>query len=221
MKENIEFDYLVIIDLWNVDVLKQTGEPGQLPHNIDVYNAMNRTLLNNLQGFTFKNILISNGNLGPNLKNREWIRPEKNVSNYIKNIANENNINTYVLGERGENYYLKNKRDPNYLDITKKFNKTDKFLIAGRVFGICVHNRTFGIVSLLANGFQVYTSPLLTIGWEDMFVTQQEFENDDKINWSKVNNDPFMQKAESINSDYDYTEKEGYRGLKKMLENNE
>jgi len=44
MKENIEFDYLVIIDLWNVDKLKEMGNPLALPNNIDVYESMNKVL---------------------------------------------------------------------------------------------------------------------------------------------------------------------------------
>jgi hypothetical protein len=210
----MEFDFLVIIDLWNVDKLKETGNPKALPPNIDVYESMNKVLLNNLDFFSFKNIIISNGNLG-GLKDRGWIVPERNVRTYLNSF---NKSNTFICGTRGEFYYHdENKKED---DITKLFNKDTKFLIAGRVWNICVHNRSLGIIPLLNNGFDVYSSPLLTIGTDEMFTQNKHFVNDKYIEWSPLINNQHIQKALNIKPSVDTDTHDGYNGLKKHLEFN-
>lgn len=210
----MEFDFLVIIDLWNVDKLKETGNPKALPLNIDVYESMNKVLLNNLDFFSFKNIIISNGNLG-GLKDRGFIVPERNVKNYLTSF---NKSNTFICGTRSEFYY-KDSHEKEH-DVTKLFNKDTKFLIAGRVWNICVHNRSLGIISLLNSGFDVYSSPLLTINTDEMFTQNKHFVNDKYIEWSPLINNQHIQKALNIKPSVDTNIHDGCNGLKKHLELN-
>jgi len=121
MKENIEFDYLVIIDLWNVDKLKEMGNPLALPNNIDVYESMNKVLLNNLDFFSFKNIIISNGNLG-GLRDRGWIEPERNVRNYLNSF---NKSNTFICGTRNEFYYHNENKEESVRSNTSDIDNDD------------------------------------------------------------------------------------------------
>ena len=171
------FDYLVLIDLWDVTLTNWVDKKDYLR-----WKSHLKIYLNNLNLFSFKNIIISNGNLGPG------IIPKSEPMVY--EWAQKQGVPIYET----EKYY------ENFIGLEP--SPESNFLISGQAWQICLHNREFGFIKLLHRGHDVYTSPFLcmtTDGRINNFITEDDFNLDRYIKWlnyKKTNLDPLIFKAE-------------------------
>ena len=179
------FDYLVLIDLWNPDVVKRMNFLNKGLCDIVLSDETVSKLLGNLNSFKFKNIVISNvraydihdNELGPN------------GHHLIDNYINENNINSYLLNRRGEEYYGTEASDTIY----NLFTKDDNIIIGGMDWDMCVHNRCTGLLELKKRNFSIYSSPHICIR-DGEFITTNHFNSDERIEWDSLDNNIFKAK---------------------------
>lgn len=171
------FDYLVLIDLWDATLTSWVDKK-----DIVKYQSHLKVYLNNLNLFSFKNIIISNGNLGPG------IIPKSEPMVY--EWAQKQGVPIYET----EKYY------ENFIGLEP--SPESNFLISGQAWQICLHNREFGFIKLLHRGHDVYTSPflcMLSTLRTNNFITEDDFNLDRYIKWlnyKKTNLDPLIFKAE-------------------------
>ena len=171
------FDYLVLIDLWDVTLTGWVDKKDYLR-----WKSHLKIYLNNLNLFSFKNIIISNGNLGPG------IIPKSEPMVY--EWAQKQGVPIYET----EKYY------ENFIGLEP--SPESNFLISGQAWQICLHNREFGFIKLLHRGHDVYTSPflcMLSTLRTNNFITEDDFNLDRYIKWlnyKKTNLDPLIFKAE-------------------------
>ena len=131
--------------------------------------------------FSFKNIIISNGNLGPD----KTPKSEPLVYEW----AEKQNVPIYET----------EKHDDNFIGLEPSPEST--FLISGQAWEICLHAREFGFIKLLDRGYDVYSSPFLcmtTCSHINNFVTEDNFVLDRYIKWEnykETNLDPLIFKA--------------------------
>jgi hypothetical protein len=104
---------------------------------------------------------------------------------YIK----ENNINSYVLNKRGEEYYGIKDSD----NIFNVFTKDDNILVGGIDWDICLHKRVLGFLNLKKRNFNIYSSPDICIR-DGKFITTNHFNSDEKIEWDTLDNNTFKVK---------------------------
>tara|TARA_B100001939_G_C16859116_1_gene580993 strand:- start:94 stop:687 length:594 start_codon:yes stop_codon:yes gene_type:complete len=171
------FDYLVIMDLWDATLTSWVDKK-----DIVKYQSHLKVYLNNLNLFSFKNIIISNGSLGPDIIEK--------AEPMIYEWAQKQGVPVYET----EKYY------ENFVGLEPSSDSS--FLVSGQAWQICLHNREFGFIKLLHRGHDVYTSPflcMLSTLRTNNFITEDEFNLDKYIKWrnyKKTNLDPLIFKAE-------------------------
>ena len=174
------FDYLLLIDLWNDDVIKRHNSSTSDLADIVLSNKTMSKLVDNLNSFKFKNIVISNAKIEKVGESAHHL-----IDNYIK----ENNINSYVLNKRGEEYYGMKDSD----NIFNVFTKDDNILVGGMDWDICLHRRVLGFLNLKKRNFNIYSSPDICIR-DGKFITTNHFNSDEKIEWDTLDNNTFKVK---------------------------
>ena len=174
------FDYLVLIDLWNDDVIKRHNSDNKGLCDVILSDKTIYKLLNNLNSFEFKNIVISNAG-----EQNYDEYPHYLIDSYIK----ENNINSYVLNKRGEEYYGTKDSD----NIFNVFTKDDNILVGGMEWDLCLHRRTLGFLKLKKRNLNIYSSPYICIK-DGEFITTNDFNSDEKIEWDTLDNNIFKAK---------------------------
>ena len=174
------FDYLVLIDLWNDDVIKRHNSDNKGLCDVILSDKTIYKLLNNLNSFEFKNIVISNAG-----EQNYDEYPHYLIDSYIK----ENNINSYVLNKRGEEYYGMKDSD----NIFNVFTEDDNILVGGMDWDMCVHTRCTGLLELKKRNFNIYSSPHICIR-DDEFITTNHFNSDERIEWDSLDNNTFKAK---------------------------
>ena len=171
------FDYLVIIDLWDSNIVPV--KPGTVPDDYrEVYKSNLTFFVNALNLYKFKNIIISNGTLGgPVPKSEpmiyEWAKKQQ------------------VPIHETEKYHL------HQLPDLKEFKSSDSFLVTGTSWEKCLHARDYGFIKLLENGHSVYSYPFLCMDTDcyvNNFINSNDFKNDCYIKWD-INNENMFYKA--------------------------
>ena len=171
------FDYLVIIDLWESNILPV--KPGTVPEDYkEVYKSNLTFFVNALNLYNFKNIIISNGTLGgPVPKSEpmiyEWAKKQQ------------------VPIHETEKYHH------HYLPDLKEFKPSDSFLVTGTSWEKCLHARDYGFIKLLDNGHSVYSYPFLCMNTDcyvNNSITGDDFRTDSYVKWD-INNENMFYKA--------------------------
>lgn len=171
------FDYLVIMDLWDATLTSWIDKK-----DIVKYQSHLKVYLNNLNLFSFNNIIISNGSLGPDIKEK--------AEPMIYEWAQKQGVPVYETEKYYENF------------VGLEISPDSSFLVSGQAWQVCLHNREFGFIKLLHRGHDVYTSPFLcmtTDGKINNFISEDELNLDKYVKWNnykKTNLDPLIFKAE-------------------------
>lgn len=171
------FDYLVIMDLWDATLTSWIDKK-----DIVKYQSHLKVYLNNLNLFSFNNIIISNGSLGPDIKEK--------AEPMIYEWAQKQGVPVYETEKYYENF------------VGLEISPDSSFLVSGQAWQICLHNREFGFIKLLHRGHDVYTSPflcMLSTLRTNNFITEDELNLDKYVKWNnykKTNLDPLIFKAE-------------------------
>ena len=171
------FDYLVIMDLWDATLTSWIDKK-----DIVKYQSHLKVYLNNLNFFSFKNIIISNGSLGPDIKEK--------AEPIVYEWAQKQGVPVYETEKYYENF------------VGLEISPDSSFLVSGQAWQICLHNREFGFIKLLHRGHDVYTSPflcMLSTLRTNNFITEDELNLDKYVKWDnykKTNLDPLIFKAE-------------------------
>ena len=186
------FDYLVLIDLWNDDVIKRMNFLNKGLCDVVLSDETVSKLLGNLNSFKFKNIVISNERAHDIHDNELGPKGHHLIDNYI----NENNINSYLLNRRGEEYYGMKDSD----NIFNVFTKGDNILVGGMEWDLCLHRRTLGFSILKKRNLNIYSSPDICIKAGE-FITTNDFNSDEKIEWDTLDNNTF--KAKKLSHEWD------------------
>ena len=181
------FDYLVLIDLLNDDVIKRHNSDNKGLCDVILSDKTIYKLLNNLNSFEFKNIVISNGK-HPDTSGKE-MDVDADTHYLIDSYIKENNINSYVLNKRGEEYYGTKDSD----NIFNVFTKDDNILVGGMEWDLCLHRRTLGFLKLKKRNLNIYSSPYICIK-DGEFITTNDFNSDEKIEWDTLDNNIFKAK---------------------------
>jgi hypothetical protein len=171
------FDYLVIIDLWESNILPV--KPGTVPEDYkEVYKSNLTFFVNALNLYNFKNIIISNGTLGgPVPKSEpmiyEWAKKQQ------------------VPIHETEKYHH------HQLPDLKEFKPSDSFLVTGTSWEKCLHARDYGFIKLLDNDHSVYSHPFLCMNTDcyvNNSITGDDFRTDSYVKWD-INNENMFYRA--------------------------
>jgi hypothetical protein len=175
MISNITFDYLLIIDCWETDI-NCDFEGFERNHFRKMYNE----LIQSFSNFKFEKILFGNG---------DYNKFTTRLNGTSNQRFTDKSFYEYAINKKL--YYME--YDNINTKYTKKFHikKGDKFLIAGKSWGWCIHDRTYGIYNMYNKGCEVYTHPSLCY-WEEhnpITITKKDIENDKNVMWEKCGSD--------------------------------
>jgi hypothetical protein len=167
-----EIDFLILIDTWDVTKLTKCTPKARVTTRTNY-----KILLNNLNLFSFKNIVVSLGNLGDH--------------------GYENICEPFVLD------WVVNQNKPYYetehaTDLMDKWNSDTTFLVAGLSWHMCLHFREMGFVQLNRNGYSVYSHPTLCIKYvesEDGFTDDNDFIKDRYFDWDMSDSSLYQLKS--------------------------
>jgi hypothetical protein len=175
MISDITFDYLVIIDCWETNTNRDFAG-----FERNHFRKMFDELIQSFSNFEFKKILFGNAD-----HNNYDINSDGNS----KQRLTDKSFYEYAISKKL--YYME------FSNINTKYIKKfhikegDKFLIAGKSWGMCIHDRPYGIYKIYNSGFKVYTHPSLCY-WKEynpITITKEDIENDKTVIWEKCGSD--------------------------------
>ena len=186
------FDYLILIDLWPF----KEYHP-ELNTNPEHYEGQVRMLLQNLNNFSFKETIITNGTIGDKPdSDRSSFYPHHLVEEWMK----EREKKVYICGKYHSELFYTKDRSGYILDL---LSSDKKILIGGTTWNICLHQRTLGFISLSNLGKQIYSSPKLCLAHHKHatpggFTVPKLFENDEFVKWKVASEHPLIYQVERI-----------------------
>lgn len=167
MSYPIEFDFLVIIDCWEIDT-----DDDIFPKNH--FKKMYINLIESFSDFKFKDIIFANIFFPFNRKKPNQRFTDKLFYEYCK----KSNRPIIEISELSNLYEI------------VRVKENTKILVGGKSWSHCIHKSNYGLINFYKNGFDVYTHPKLCYWKENnpVHVSENEIVNDEYLIWEKKDN---------------------------------